>query len=159
MDLRNNSSCLFKLTAPLHFKCAPDKVKYRVFHRLKILHFPFFSFSCPSITGCCVLLSRNSAFSGLLHLKLMSIISCKIDEIKSNSQKTSPAIIQLINAAVWWTQIENIKKSRMSQLNSHHFLISNRWKSARHQCYECSIVKLQYIPAMFQTCYAAVKTA
>ena len=36
---------------------APDRVKCRVFHRFRNFHLPFFSFSCPSITGkpsCCI---------------------------------------------------------------------------------------------------------
>lgn len=52
----------------LHDKWLPLNVKYRVVHRLNSRHFPFFSFSCPSITGC-VLFSRKTAFSGWLHLK------------------------------------------------------------------------------------------
>lgn len=54
---------------PLQLKCAPLNVKYLVRHLLKSLHLPFFSFNCPSITGC-VLFSRNPmALSGFLHKK------------------------------------------------------------------------------------------
>lgn len=40
------------LTVSLYMSFAPERVKYRLFHFLNIFHFPpFFSFSCPSITG------------------------------------------------------------------------------------------------------------
>lgn len=58
-----------RLTDPLHERCPADSVKYLVRHRLKSLHFPFFSLSCPSITGC-VLFSKKTAFSGWLHLQI-----------------------------------------------------------------------------------------
>lgn len=56
------------LTEPLHDKCAPDSVKYRVRQRRNSLHFPFFSFSCPSIIGWFVP-CKNPAFSGWLQRK------------------------------------------------------------------------------------------
>lgn len=53
------------LTAPLQDKCpAPDKVKYLVLHLRNSLHFPFFSFNCPSITGCAFPCRNPIALSG-----------------------------------------------------------------------------------------------
>ena len=59
---------LLLLTSPLYDKWAPERVKYRVRHRLKIFHLPFFSLSCPSITGS-VSCRKPTARSGWLQRK------------------------------------------------------------------------------------------
>lgn len=58
------------LTEPLHDKCAPDNVKYLVRHLLKSRHFPFFSFNCPSITGCASPVTSRSIKQHLPNLYL-----------------------------------------------------------------------------------------
>lgn len=69
MSRANSTTNIIRLTDPLQDRCAPDKVKYLVRHLRNSRHRPFFSLSCPSMTGCPSAARNPTARSGWLQRK------------------------------------------------------------------------------------------